>query len=82
MGWLRVLRGRIDDREWMYWYASELLDDHTCPECRAIDGRRYDRRRDASSDYEFQGGYRHCTNPNGCRGTLVGVSVNQKDSTT
>lgn len=80
-GWIRFRRQRIRDDEWKYWYASELLDDDTCPECRTIDGKQYPRYQDAMLDYEPQGGNKHCTSPDGCRGTLVGVSVNETDPT-
>lgn len=56
-------------------FASELIDEHTCTNCAENDGREYTSMADARADYPDgqypEGGYEHCTSPNGCRGTLI-----------
>jgi hypothetical protein len=54
------------------WYASELLDQATCPPCGGIDGRNYASLDAALVDYPA-GGYRDCAGLTRCRGTLVAV---------
>ncbi len=51
-------------------YASELLDENTCAECRSVDGKDYDDVDAAEVDYPA-GGYRYCAGGLRCRGTLV-----------
>lgn len=56
-------------------YASELIDEKTCASCASNDGHDYASMAEARADYpagEYPaGGYRHCENDAGCRGTLV-----------
>lgn len=51
-------------------YASELLDENTCPECASKDGTEYEDLEAAESDYPT-GGYSGCRGGSRCRGTLV-----------
>lgn len=52
-------------------YASELLDEQTCPKCAEIDGHEYQTLARARADYPDGGGYHGCESETGCRGTLV-----------
>jgi hypothetical protein len=53
-------------------YASELLDNNTCPACANVDGREYDTMAAAEADYPT-GGHAECAGGPRCRGTLVAV---------
>lgn len=53
-------------------YSSELLDENTCEECRAIDGTEYEDVMAADSDYPT-GGFNNCQGQERCRGTVIGV---------
>jgi len=55
-----------------YIYASELLDNNTCPKCIAKDGSQYESVTDAARDYP-SGGYKDCEGREKCRGVLVAV---------
>jgi hypothetical protein len=53
-------------------YASELLDENTCINCRQRDGTQYMDMNDAARDYP-SGGYKDCLGRERCRGVLVAV---------
>lgn len=53
-------------------FASELLDENTCPACTAVDGTPYASMDEAERDYPT-GGYADCDGRERCRGTLVKV---------
>ncbi|MEO3940203.1 hypothetical protein V3C41_03885 [Paenarthrobacter nicotinovorans] len=54
-------------------YASELLDEHTCQKCAAIDGHEYETLAQARADYPDGGGYKDCESGSGCRGSLISM---------
>jgi hypothetical protein len=53
-------------------YASELLDNNTCPKCVGKDGTEYESVTSAARDYP-SGGYKDCEGREKCRGVLVAV---------
>lgn len=61
------------------FYASELLDQSTCPRCKAVDGTKYVTLQDAEQDYPT-GGHKECDGGPRCRGTLVAVYDNEAES--
>lgn len=54
------------------YYASEVLDENTCKECRDIDGEKFDSMEDAATAYA-SGGYLDCLGRLRCRGIVVAV---------
>lgn len=54
------------------FYASEILDANTCPECAKVDNKTYASMSEALQDYPA-GGYAFCIAGSRCRGTLVAV---------
>lgn len=54
-------------------YASEILDEATCPPCSDVDGREYESIEDAMLDYPSLGGFFDCEGGERCRGTAVAV---------
>lgn len=54
------------------FYASEILDEHTCVNCVQIDGQTYDTYEAALQDYP-SGGYDACLGGSRCRGVVVAV---------
>lgn len=61
-----------------FLYASELLDENACTECTAVDGTEYDTLEEAEADYPT-GGYANCEGGPRCRGTLIGVHVDEAE---
>lgn len=58
----------------MRWEAVEHMDDNTCDECRANDGKLYRNRAEAYADYPGGQGYINCIGHqygNDCRGRVV-----------
>ena len=56
-----------------FTYASELLDGHTCPRCRKIDGTEWATIDEAREHYPDGQGYVECEGGPRCRGTIVWV---------
>jgi hypothetical protein len=54
------------------YYAVEILDRNTCPDCADIDGAKFDSLADASAAY-LTGGYVNCQGRERCRGIVVAV---------
>jgi hypothetical protein len=54
------------------YVATELLDDQTCPECRAVDGTQWGSLADAEAAYPM-GGYLQCAGGDRCRGTVAAL---------
>lgn len=54
------------------YYASELLDQSTCDNCKTVDEREYPTLEAAQADYPT-GGFAECLGGPRCRGTLVAV---------
>jgi hypothetical protein len=54
------------------YYATELMDDRTCSNCTAIDGKAFSSLDDAESAYPG-GGYIDCLGGGNCRGTIYAV---------
>lgn len=54
-------------------YASELLDENTCPSCTAEDGTEWSNVSESEGDYPYGGGYVDCDGGERCRGTVVAV---------
>jgi HK97 family phage portal protein len=54
------------------YYASEHLDNATCPPCRAIDGHRFASLVDATAAYGG-GPYVACQGGSRCRGTMIAI---------
>lgn len=79
-----VGRGRIDGGRDLgtpaRLYASELLDRQTCEACFAIDGREYSTLESAEDDYPG-GTYIDCYGGPRCRGTIVLVWSDEREST-
>ena len=62
------------------YYASELLDQDTCANCRAVDGTQYATLDAALADYP-DGPYAGCLSGGHCRGTLVAVMAREQPAT-
>lgn len=62
------------------YYASELLDRHTCPPCSFVDGTDYDDLATAREDYP-EGTYSDCDGGPRCRGTVVAVWSEEAEPT-
>ena len=62
------------------YYASELLDQDICANCRAVDGTQYATPDDAFADYPT-GTYAGCLDGRRCRGTLVAVLAHEQPVT-
>lgn len=58
-------------------YASELMDENTCPPCAEVDGTEWDTVEAAEADAYPAGGYIDCDGGARCRGTLVAVYTEQ-----
>lgn len=54
------------------YYASELLDNATCPPCEEIDGHQFESLEDAEANYPT-GAFVHCEGGERCRGAVVAV---------
>lgn len=55
-----------------HYYASELLDSHTCKPCSTVDGQEFSSLDDAEQAYPA-GGYVSCQGGGKCRGELITV---------